>query len=332
MGTPAVIEDVVAKVNSSDAQVQEACDSIKPGVSIMDKIFHQLSDDEKERAARASSYRYLVASISPTQDGAGERDKHAKAMIQRFVIVEQKLRKNKSPEEWEAASITKLRSTLKFREERQADDILLCFDKDKLSDDKGLHATIREGLEERFATKASIVRGYTKDGHAMFQCFGRADTSWSEEYYLKGMTYMFERALACTERKTNGEKDKIVFFYDYNEFGLRNTPPPMLVKKMLFDVRDHWPERVQHSFIVDAPFAFRAFWAIVKHFIDPITKETLQFITGEEQKKIFREMISEDQAAPFMFDGAKDWEEADMKAFFYDTPFDSAYGEELPSS
>ena len=75
-------------------------------------------------------------------------------------------------------------------------------------------------------------------------------------------------------------------------------------------------------------FIFFQFWAIVKHFIDPITKDLVQFITGEEQKKIFREMISEDQAAPFMFDGGRDGKEADMMTFFRDTPFDQVYGEE----
>lgn len=330
MGSPTVAEAVV-KVNSSDAQIQEpVCDSNKPVVSVVNSVFRQLSDDEKERAARASSYRYLVASISSTPGGADERDRHAKAMIQRFVTREQKLGKNKSPDEWETASVTKLRSTLKYREEKKVDDIRLCFDKDKQADDNGLHATMREGLEDRFANKASIIRGYTKDGQAMFQNLARYETAWSEEYYIKGNIYMTERALACTERKTNGEKYKVVIFYDYNGFGFKNSPPPLLVNKLMSDFRDHWPEVLEHTFLVDAPLAFRVSWAIFKHFVDPITKDTVKFITGEEQKKIFREMISEDQAAPYMFVGAKDGEEADMKKFFYDVPYDRVYGEGVP--
>ena len=218
---------------------------------------------------------------------------------------------------------------MEYRAEKQVDDIRVCFDIDKQSeDDDGLHATLRKNLENRFETKASYIRGYTKDGRAMFQSFPRSDTSWSEEYFIKGNIYMMERALACTERNTNGEKDKVLVFYDYNGYTLKNSPPPLLVKQLLSDLRDHWPERIQHVFVVDSPFIFRAFWAIIKHFIDPITKELVQFITGEEQKAILRDLVSEDQAAPYMFDGAKDTEETDMKVFFYDTPFDHVYGEE----
>jgi len=318
----------VAEV-SSNPQVA-VCDDKPDAYSLVDRIFHQLSDDEKEQAARASSYRYLVASISssPTEEGLDQRDRYAKTMIERYVTVEQKLNKRISPDAWEAAATLKLKRTLEYREEKQVDDIRLCFDKDKQSVDDGLHATLRERLTNRFASRATIIRGYTKDGRAMFQNFARNDTSWDEEYFTKGNIYMFERALACTERQTNGGKDKVVIFYDYNGYGLKNSPPPLLLKHLMSEFRDHWPERLQHVFMVDTPFFFRAFWAIVKHFIDPITKDLVQFITGEEQKKIFREMISEDQAAPFMFDGGRDGKEADMMTFFRDTPFDQVYGEE----
>lgn len=163
----------------------------------------------------------------------------------------------------------------------------------------------------------------------MIQNFARHDTEWEREYYIKGNIFMFERALACTELKTDGKKDKVVLLYDYNGYGLKNSPPLMLVKELMFDFRDHWPERLQHVFVVDSPFIFRAFWAVIKHFIDPITKSFVQFITGEEQKKMLRELINEDQAAPFMFDGGRDGKEVDMATFLHDTPFDHAYGEEI---
>ena len=312
----------------SSADPQEAGTS-KSELSIVDKIFHKLSDNEKEQAARASSYRYLVASTSPTGEGRENRNEYAKATIQRYVTVEQKLGKHKSPDVWEEYAHAKLIKTLQYREEKKVDDIRFCFDNDKQSDNEGEHAAIRERLEERFKDGASIVRGYTKDGRAMFQNIIRVEFAWDdEEYYIKGNIYMMERALACTERNTDGEKDKILVFYDYNGYsGLKNSPPPMLVKRLLTDLRDHWPERLQHTFIVDAPFAFRVFWSIIKHFIDPITKECVQFVTGEEQKEIFRELVSDDQAAPYMFRGGKDCEEADQKKFFYDIPFDRAHGE-----
>ncbi|KAL7535347.1 hypothetical protein ACHAWF_005145 [Thalassiosira exigua] len=160
-----------------------------------------------------------------------------------------------------------------------------------------------------------------------FPNLASADTSLDEEPFIKGNIYMIERALACTERKTNGEEDKVVIFYNYEGYGRKNNGPPQLVNKVMSGFRDHWPERLHHVFMVDAPFIFLVFWAIIKHFIDPITKSLVQFITSEEQKEMLRQVVSDDQAAPYMFDGGKDREEADMKAFFYDIAFDHVYGE-----
>jgi len=324
MGVTTIAEDPNIKDGSLDCM---------PDTSThVDKIFHQLSHDEKEKAARASSYRYLVASSSTSPANRDldqqqlQRDQHAKAMIERYVIVQQKLYKSKSPDAWEEAACANLRKTLEYREEKQVDAILQCFDKDKQLEEDGVHATIRQRLEDRFCNNL-LVRGYSMDGRAMFQNFPRNDNTFEVEYLVKSNIYMLERALACTERRTNGEKDKVLIIYDYNGYAMKNTPPPLAIKELLSDLRDHWPERLQHVFIVDSPFFFRAFWAIVKHFIDPITKDFVQFITGEEQKKILREMVSEDQAAPYMFNGGKDGEEADMKAFLYETPFDHVYGE-----
>jgi len=222
------------------------------------EIFNELSDEEKEHAARASSYRYFVASTSTLEEsGSIQRDDHAKDFIARYVIVEKKLHKTKSPDEWAKSASMKLRKTLSYRAEKQVDAIRSCFDQDKLSED-GLHSTIRDGLTERFSTTASVIQGYTKEGSALFHNFPCADTSWDKEYYIKGNIYMLERALACTERKTGGGIDKVVVCYDYKGFTLKNSPPPLLVKDLLSDLRDHWPERLVRVFVVDAPLAFRA--------------------------------------------------------------------------
>mmetsp|Transcript_17542 Transcript_17542/g.35706 ORF Transcript_17542/g.35706 Transcript_17542/m.35706 type:complete len:347 (+) Transcript_17542:109-1149(+) len=317
------------------------------GTNSIDTIFRHLSDEQIEIAAR-SSYRYLVSS---TNGNASEedRDKHAKAMIFRYLQAEQKVHPNSPSEQWEAAALDKMKKTLAFRVEKNVDDIRLCFDKthssssssseneeekkadDSYEEEKRKERTrIRKGLEDRFQNGASVVRGYTKDGRALFLNFPRTETSWNEEFFIAGNIYTIERALACTERNTDGEKSKIVVMYDYNEYAMKNSPPTQLVKKLLYNLRDHWPERLEHVFVVDAPFIFRAFWAVIKHFIDPITKDLVQFVTGEEMKrKVFSEIVSEEHATPWMLAEGKNAEDADMQKYLRDIPFDYAYGEKF---
>ncbi len=261
----------------------------------VENIFRRLSDEQIEIAAR-SSYRYLVGSINGSAS-KDDRDKHAKAMISRYLQVEQKLHAHSLSEQWESIAFEKMTKTLAFRVEKNVDGIRLCFDKvpsssssaeneeEKKADDSHVEETrkertrIRMGLEDRFQNGASVVRGYTKDGRALFLNFPRTETCWNEEFFITGNIYTIERALACTERNTDGEKSKIVVMYDYNGYAMKNSPPTQLVKKLLYNLRDHWPERLEHVFVVDAPFIFRAFWAVIKHFIDPITKELVSCST-----------------------------------------------------
>ena len=224
----------------ADAQVkEEVCidtSNSKETIStIVDDIFDLLDDDEKEKMARASSYKYLK---NPKPN---DRDRQAKTQIERYVVVEEKLGNSKSAKE---VAYNKLKKTIEYREEQQIDDIRLCFDKNKLSNKNTLHANLRQIIEDRFATGASFIRGYTKDGEALFINLPRADKHWEEEGYIKGNIYTLERGLACTERRTNGAKSKVIAFYDYNGYRLANSPPPLLVKELLSVLRDHYPERL----------------------------------------------------------------------------------------
>ena len=298
--------------------------------SLSSLILNNLTNEEKENTARASSYKYLAKSVDPSQSPTEElRDEYAKAMIERYLAVEQKLHKTHSPEDWAANAESKLKKTLEFRTENNVDDIRLCFT-DTSNTDSHLH--LRDGLLKRYANTASIVRGYSNDGHALFQNFPRTETSWDEEFFIKGNIYMLERALACTERKTGGRKDKVIVMYDYNGYALKNSPPTSLVGKLLFTLRDHFPERLEQVFVVDAPFIFRAFWAVIKHFIDPITKEIVCFVSGEEAKKqVFGSIIDRNEASSWMYDGAEIDGEVDIDDFFKANPFDYAYGEKSDS-
>ena len=283
------------------------------------EIFAQLTEEEKEDAAKSSSYRYLKAA----RCSKDERDRHARAMIERYVRTEHKLRTKQS--QWTDRALAKIRSTIEYRRDAGVDDVRTCFDRDKRHSD--LHRKIRERLEGRYASKGSVIRGYGKKGQALFLNYPRCETKWDEETFVEGNIYMLERALAATERRTDGKVTKILNFYDYNGYAMKNSPPPLLIARLLGDLRDHWPDRLEGVYIVDSPWIFRTFWGIIKHFIDPVTFDLVHFVTGEAQKEILKGMIDEEHAAPFMYEGEKAEGEADMKKFFYEIPTDKVYDE-----
>ena len=73
------------------------------------EVFEQLTEEEKEDAAKSSSYRYLKAA----RCSKDQRDKLAKAMILRYVHTEHVLGTKQS--QWTARSLSKIRSTIEYR-------------------------------------------------------------------------------------------------------------------------------------------------------------------------------------------------------------------------
>ena len=92
---------------------------------------------------------------------------------------------------------------------------------------------------------------------------------------------MIERAIACTERKSNDKEEKIIIFFDFHKFHESRRPSLAMTKNLIYILRDHYPERMLKVYVMDAPTVFRAIWNLIKHFIEPVTKEKIVFLTGE---------------------------------------------------
>lgn len=73
--------------------------------------------------------------------------------------------------------------------------------------------------------------------------------------------------------------EKINLLIDYDGFKLKNAPPMSTTKYTLEILQKHYPERMQHAYLLNPPFVFRAFWALIKAFVDPITKAKIVFCT-----------------------------------------------------
>ena len=76
-------------------------------------------------------------------------------------------------------------------------------------------------------------------------------------------------------------------------------------------------------FFIDAPFRFRAFWALVKPFIDPVTKRKIQFISGNAQKhSAFQGFVAPDESMSFMHLNGCRPDEYNIEKWTYMIPFD----------
>lgn len=61
---------------------------------------------------------------------------------------------------------------------------------------------------------------------------------------------------------------------------------PRLAKIFLHLAADHYPERLGNFFLVDAPKIFSGLWNVISPFIDPKTKQKIEFVSAKDEKKL----------------------------------------------
>ncbi len=274
-------------------------------------IMQSLSESEIEAAARAS-YDYFRNADKNSAD-KHNRNMCAMKMIRRHLVAEKG--------DIDLAE-KKIKNTLAFREEMNIDAMRQCFYKLNYEESDEL-AEIRKGIDKELKDGKHIVRGHDLNSHAFFIIFPRRYTSFDHDWYLKGKLYSLERALAYTERISGGTVEKINVVFDYENYKAdKHEPPLSLIKELMFCLRDHYPERMQHMFFVNAPFKFRAFWALLKPFIDPVTKRKIQFVSGSQKQSVFGDFVSPDQSMRFMHPDGRKPDDYNVERWKYVVPFD----------
>lgn len=282
-----------------------------------------LTEEEKEEAAR-SSYKYLwksATSKEQTKELLDERDDYATQMAMRHLV---------SKKGNAHVAQQKLVNTIAFRKEHDLDGLRLCFNAEQLDLDeetKAKYALYREKLSGRMTTGRVYVCGYDKQGRAVYTIFAARNKDFEREWFFKESLYNFERALACTERESGGVEECVTVIGNYTGFSSKNAAPMSISHEFMNGLRQNYPGRVKHVFLLNTPTSFRLFWSMLKPFIGTETRKKIMFVGSSEKQReqAFGEVVSIDQAAPWMMKGGKkdrEFSSEDYLKLNFDEAFD----------
>lgn len=308
----------------------------------IEKLWHELTDEEQETAAR-TSYRYFVlseaANVKKNKDNDendkdtqndrqldGLRKEYGLRMVYRFWIGSKRKEK---------LALEKIKETTHWRKYViKSDDLRRCFDtsiEKGYDNDNEYYKELRDGLIDQMEDNGGkcSLQGYDKEGRAIYLLHMHNYTNFHPRYYQEYHFYLVDRALAATERKSDGRYEQLVVVFDYSKYGLKNSPPVSLAKQFVYAFQTYYPQTLYAAYLLDTPFLFRAFFSFIRPFVDPVTKEKLHFLTGSEQKETaLSQVIAADQASPCMYDDAKLTRTLiDRNEFFEQIPYDTLFQE-----
>lgn len=212
-------------------------------------------------------------------------------------------------------AVAAVRRTLKWRDEFRVQNLRRCLrgidrrEGGESNDDEKREASNNDSNDNDVDSKSSeeelmasvvrkenetgklYVRGYDKDGRAMMYMRPGKENTRDEGGNMLNLVYHMEKAIACSAK--NG-RSKLCIVVDYGGFLLRNAPPMSTSKFTLDLLQKHYPERLFRAYICNPPWIFDGFWKVIQPFIDPVTKEKIQFCTSE---RAF-EKVAQDMGGP----------------------------------
>jgi hypothetical protein len=169
-------------------------------------------------------------------------------------------------------AIQNIKDTIAWRRAFEVEKIKHCFDQD--GDEE-----MRMIIEKENETGKIYCRGYDKDGRVAMYMRPHMENTKDEVNQMRHLVYNLERAIACTTH-TSG-REKINLMIDYRGFRLRDSPPLSTARHTLDILQKHYPERMYRSYVCNPPYVFKAFWAVIKAFVDPVTKNKICFCSGK---------------------------------------------------
>lgn len=174
-------------------------------------------------------------------------------------------------------TVSSVQSTLQWRQDFRVDIIKSCFAVENTADDTDEHREMRTIFLNEAATGKMYVRGYDQEGRAlMYMCQMRENTN-HEINNMRYLVHALEKAIACTKQQSG--KEKIVLLIDFDGFTMSKSASVSTSRHTLDILQKRYPERMKRSFIMSPPLMFKAFWTLIKPFIDPVTKTKIVFCT-----------------------------------------------------
>jgi hypothetical protein len=84
---------------------------------------------------------------------------------------------------------------------------------------------------------------------------------------------------------------RAVVVMDFRGYSMFNSPPMRASKAALSILQNHYPERLSKFILINSPTLFLVFFRAISPFIDPVTRNKIQFVSGSADAQ--REILAE---------------------------------------
>eukprot|EP00301_Raphidiophrys_heterophryoidea_P019174 c4147_g1_i1.p1 GENE.c4147_g1_i1~~c4147_g1_i1.p1 ORF type:complete len:327 (-),score=85.11 c4147_g1_i1:69-1019(-) len=143
-------------------------------------------------------------------------------------------------------------------------------------------------LKNPYAHSLRLIGFDALDRAVVFSDMVHAHNRWDVSANIRHLCSSIEHCFAVGQKF--GWSEKMVWVVDFYGFGLRDCDPRSM--SMANTVIAHYPDRLGHIYLLDAPGMFSASWKLVRPLLDPITASKISFISMGTASDVWRGRIS----------------------------------------
>jgi hypothetical protein len=218
-------------------------------------------------------------------------------------------------------------------QEYNIDVLRLCFVPDApfaSDDDKQLCERYQSLIEEEIPKQLIAVRGKDNMNRPILVYLSRQESSpeFDTEAFILARLYALERAIAAVEYLSFGKEEKMMCMFRTGGYQQAHMPPLTAVKQAVTVLQGNYPERLEKFVMLDPPFWMRSIHAILRIFLDEDTASKIVMVSGDSERLTkLNEIMSKDQAMPFMLPEGELTSPIDPMYFLHQVPYHCLYDE-----
>ena len=126
----------------------------------------------------------------------------------------------------------------------------------------------------------------------------------------------------------NAGEEKICIIINFDQWTLRKSPPMSTTLYTLEILQKHYCERLHRAYVFNPPKFFVYFWNLIHRFVDPVTKDKIQFCTGAEGLKTIERDIDLRNVEDFV-GGTGSVLQFNSEKYLLQYPHSSTFGEDF---
>jgi hypothetical protein len=164
--------------------------------------------------------------------------------------------------------------------------------------DFGVENLTAKDIEKQLRLGNIYIQGKDKAGRPILYLKKHLDNAEEFDYnlYTKELVYLMEKAI----RLMGPGVESWIWIVDLNGYCRADATPVDIARQIIHIMATCYPERLYKCVFVDAPMIFHGFWSLIKHFLDPVTKEKIVWVEGpatpgSKKQQTFLEWIDPNQ-------------------------------------